>query len=301
MPRPASSPWTTILILRSPDRPLGALERDLAAAGYGLIVKADLQQTLGILERSPWIDALLTDAMPPGGAWTDVVDSVKEAVPELPVVVCSPEPSSELRTLVRRRGAYYAEYEPYHPIAVQLLIRVALARRNRDRHWGRELYGLIPIRGGKSREDENPPRLKCAATLLALFCAFIWWPACGGRQSASGFRLPANGDPDRGRAAFVELECHRCHSVKGADLPAPSAPAETMLALGGRVHEVRTDGYLVTSIIHPSHRKRYPASVRPDLADMPDYTEAVTVRQLVDLVAFLQAHYEVLPPAVTTY
>ena len=85
----------------------------------------------------------LTDTTPPGGAWPDVVDSVREVAPEMAVLVCSPEPSSELRTLVRRRGAYYAEYEPYHPIAVQLFIRVALARRNRERHWGRKLYGHL--------------------------------------------------------------------------------------------------------------------------------------------------------------
>jgi hypothetical protein len=128
------------------------------------------------------------------------------------------------------------------------------------------------------------------------------WPlGCSGRHSPSGFRLPENGDPERGRAAFVELECHQCHPVHGVDLPPASAQPETMLALGGRVHEVRTDGYLVTSIIHPSHRVRYPASARPDLGHMPDYTEKINIRQLVDIVAFLQAHYEFVPPPATMH
>jgi hypothetical protein len=29
---------------------------------------------------------------------------------------------------------------------------------------------------------------------------------------------------------------------------------------------------------------------------MGDFADAMTVRQLIDLVAFLQAHYEVVPP-----
>jgi hypothetical protein len=34
---------------------------------------------------------------------------------------------------------------------------------------------------------------------------------------------------------------------------------------------------------------------------MPDYTDQITVRQLVDIVAFLQSRYEVVPAPTTMY
>jgi hypothetical protein len=125
---------------------------------------------------------------------------------------------------------------------------------------------------------------------------------CAGERSASGFRLPENGDTERGRTAFVELECHQCHPVAGVDLPPPSGDSKISLGLGGRVREVRTDGYLVTSVIHPSHKiRRYPGVGDSDESPMPDYTDQMTVRQLVDIVAFLQSRYEVVPAPTTMY
>jgi hypothetical protein len=138
--------------------------------------------------------------------------------------------------------------------------------------------------------------------LAALFAALAILAGCGGQRSASGFRLPENGDPERGKAAFVELGCHQCHPVAGVDLPPPSGDSKISLGLGGRVHEVRTDGYLVASIIHPSHKiRRYPGVGDSDESPMPDYTNQMTVRQLVDVVAFLQSHYEVVPAPSTMY
>lgn len=110
-----------------------------------------------------------------------------------------------------------------------------------------------------------------------------------GRHSPAGFRLPENGDPARGKAAFVELRCFGCHTVSGEqDLPQPDQAAATV-PLGGAVSEIRTDGYLVTSIIHPSHRAKSAPTVDGE-SPMPDYSR-MTVRQLVDLVAYLQTRY----------
>jgi hypothetical protein len=112
------------------------------------------------------------------------------------------------------------------------------------------------------------------------------------RKSASGFHLP-DGDPVRGHAAFVELRCHSCHTVAGVDLPKPVADPPLPFALGGRSAIVRTDGELATAIIEPSHVIPFtsPADVQSGrLSRMGDFTEAMTVRQLVDIVAFLHAH-----------
>lgn len=131
---------------------------------------------------------------------------------------------------------------------------------------------------------------------------FIVLTSCSGRHSPAGFRLPENGDVERGRTAFVELQCHTCHRVVGEDLPAPTVEPAIPVALGGTVYEIRTDGYLVTSMINPSHKLAgYPKDrVSTDgESRMPDLTSEMSVRQLVDIVAFLQARYKVMPPPHT--
>jgi hypothetical protein len=123
--------------------------------------------------------------------------------------------------------------------------------------------------------------------------------SCSGRHSPAGFRLPENGDIERGRVAFVELQCNTCHRVVGEELTAPTVEPEMPIALGGTVYEIRTDGYLVTSVINPSHKLAgYPKDqVSTDgESKMPDTTRGMTVRQLVDIVAFLQSRYKVVPP-----
>lgn len=117
------------------------------------------------------------------------------------------------------------------------------------------------------------------------------------RKSSSGFHLP-NGDPQRGQQVFVEMRCHTCHRVQGVELPAPVAEPPVPVVLGGVVYGVRTDGELAASIIDPSHRLAPGYRVTEvasggEMSRMGDFSEQMTVRDLVDLVAFLQAHYDV--------
>jgi hypothetical protein len=133
------------------------------------------------------------------------------------------------------------------------------------------------------------------AALLAACVA-----ACAtGPRSSSGFRLP-EGDAARGRAAFVEMRCHACHEVAGTDLPRPVVEPPVPVRLGGVVPGYRTDGDLVTAIINPSHRiaggRDNPLVATGKRSRMGDFGEVMTVRQLVDVVAFLQSRYDVQPP-----
>ena len=125
--------------------------------------------------------------------------------------------------------------------------------------------------------------------------------ACdGGRKSGRGLRLP-DGDIEIGKLAFVELGCPGCHIVAGVDDTAPGR-APTMVKLGGRVRRVETYGELVTSIVNPSHglTRLYPAEkvAIGDESRMKDFNDTMTVAQLIDLVAFLQSKYELLPEPV---
>ena len=115
-------------------------------------------------------------------------------------------------------------------------------------------------------------------------------------SSSAGLRLP-EGDPDAGQVAFVTLQCNSCHTVAGVDMARPVAdpPVGVDLAV---VSRRLTHGEMVTAIIHPDHEisVRF-ASGRLETGGhsrMADYSDLMTVRQLVDIVAFLQARHVVI-------
>jgi hypothetical protein len=99
--------------------------------------------------------------------------------------------------------------------------------------------------------------------------------------------LPA-GDPAAGRAAFLELSCTSCHAVVGeADFPAPvahHAGPELAAATAGK-----TPGPIASSIVAPSHEigPEVRKMMEGKLSPMGDFSDAMTVRQLIDLVAYL--------------
>jgi sulfur-oxidizing protein SoxX len=136
-----------------------------------------------------------------------------------------------------------------------------------------------------------------ASKLLPLAVWLGTLAACNsGRHSPAGFRLPENGSIERGKTAFVALGCSGCHEVSGVDLPQPTARPPVMVALGGERTQEMPDGYLVTSIIYPDYRlAAYPKELITvnGKSRMPDYTDKMTVRQLADVVAFLQSRYTV--------
>ena len=118
-------------------------------------------------------------------------------------------------------------------------------------------------------------------------------------KSAAGFRLP-DGDPVKGQEAFVELKCHACHRVQGLDLPEPTIDPPVPVMLGGEIPHVRTDGDLITSIINPSHKiapgYKEAGVQRGDFSRMADYSDVMTVRELIDIIAFLHSRYQVVRP-----
>jgi mono/diheme cytochrome c family protein len=132
------------------------------------------------------------------------------------------------------------------------------------------------------------PVLWAAAALLLLAA-----PACNtGRRSPAGFRLPPDGDIERGKTAFVELGCTQCHDVAGVNLPTAGARPSAAFLLGGEVTREPGDGRLTAAVIAPGQATR-------DGWTMPHYEERLTVRQLTDIVAFLQSRYTVKRPVTT--
>jgi len=138
---------------------------------------------------------------------------------------------------------------------------------------------------------------------LALALLTMLSTACVNPKSSAGFRLP-EGNVERGKAAFLELKCYTCHTVSGVDIGVRGKEYAHLrsVVLGGETRRVRTYGELVTSIINPSHSLAlgYPKELitQGDQSAMTNFSDTLTVRQLIDLVAFLQSHYHLLPPDV---
>ncbi len=116
--------------------------------------------------------------------------------------------------------------------------------------------------------------------------------ACSSSRQSSGFRLSKDGDAQRGRAAFVSHKCNTCHSVSGSGLPAPTVKPPVPVELGREQERKLSDAYLVASIVDPDgNLGNYPKDkvTFRGHSRMPGYADTLTVRELTDIVAFLQA------------
>jgi mono/diheme cytochrome c family protein len=138
--------------------------------------------------------------------------------------------------------------------------------------------------------------------LILVLAALAGLTACeADRMSEKGFSLP-EGNALNGKEAFVYMHCHECHTVVGEEFPAVPLADPPYVELGGKVSRVKTYGQLVTAIINPSHKlaQGYPVeqvSNDGESSKMPVYNGYMTVQELIDIVSFLQPHYDVFVPA----
>ena len=122
-------------------------------------------------------------------------------------------------------------------------------------------------------------------------------------DSSNDFRFPiVQGDVARGQQAFVALGCNQCHIVNGIELPALAVTRPLTVELGGELVLAKTYGDLVTSIINPDHviSDRYlaqlPRTAQRALTSSPMYVNPeMKVTELIDIVAFLNSRYSLLP------
>jgi hypothetical protein len=124
-----------------------------------------------------------------------------------------------------------------------------------------------------------------------------------GCANSSIFGFPSDqGDIAAGRQAFIDHRCHQCHSITGEQLPTLAGADRPILELGGPTSIVRSYAELTTSIINPNHaiseRYRNQELLKGNLplaSPMPrPNLDTMTVRQLLDLVTFLDSKYELL-------
>jgi mono/diheme cytochrome c family protein len=107
------------------------------------------------------------------------------------------------------------------------------------------------------------------------------------------FTLP-QGDPAKGRAVFVKLQCYACHEVRGQTFPGAKAAA----SIGPELSEMAAHHeaeFFAEAIVNPNALIDEPQWRAPDgTSRMPSFNDLLTVQELVDLVAFLKS---LKPPA----
>ena len=142
-------------------------------------------------------------------------------------------------------------------------------------------------------------RLKIVRVVLSV----AWALSAAGCAVGSIFEFPVEqGNTAAGRQAFIDHRCHQCHTIADEQLPALAGMSWPMLQLGGPTTIMRSYADLTTSIINPDHAisERYREQLLlqaevPLNSPMPTPNlDTMTVRQLIDIVAFLDAKYELL-------
>ncbi len=157
---------------------------------------------------------------------------------------------------------------------------VAYIALKRENERGRYAMFRLP-------KDLRPKAIILVAGLTLL-------SACGEeRTPVRGFVLPP-GNAEQGEVTFVELGCSQCHTVADSAIEQPPGALHSV-PLGGKVMRVRHYGDLLTSIVSPDHRVLPMHRGKTDGAEeetpMPQYTDTMTVTQLIDLVEFLHGRY----------
>ena len=112
----------------------------------------------------------------------------------------------------------------------------------------------------------------------------------GGVPRGWKFTLPAGGDVARGKQLFADLECYKCHRIDGAAFPPTGTDGKTGPPLTGAGANHPAE-YFAESILSPNTIiVDGPGFIGPDgRSIMPGFADALSVTQLVDLVAFIKS------------
>jgi mono/diheme cytochrome c family protein len=102
------------------------------------------------------------------------------------------------------------------------------------------------------------------------------------------------GDPANGKQLFVELECYKCHEVKGESFPQGAAAEKGIgpeLSQMAGMHPPEFFAESITNpdaVIDPEDKEK--GFLGPDgKSRMPSYSDVLTVKQVADLAAYLNS------------
>jgi Cu/Ag efflux protein CusF len=96
------------------------------------------------------------------------------------------------------------------------------------------------------------------------------------------FTMP-KGDPVKGKAVFEKFECYYCHQVRGEQFPDPMENAPELSQMGP-LHPVE---FFAESIMNPNAVVPKAYREADGKSPMTDFTEKMTVRELIDVSAYV--------------
>jgi hypothetical protein len=133
-------------------------------------------------------------------------------------------------------------------------------------------------------------RIVFAVFFILLAGPLVYGDRDQGMLPAEGLFLPEGNPPD-GKKAFERLKCNACHWVQNElDFSAPVA-AKVGPILGTEQANY-APGWIANSIISPSHTLAVNWNGEADgseLSRMGDFRETMTVRELFDIVAYIES------------
>ena len=100
----------------------------LDLVGGSVLATTRCDEAMKFLSWEPGIQLVLAGMDLEDGTWETLIDQVKEAHLETPVVVCSPFPTTAAVSQVFERGAYDILMAPYTEDDVRQTVRAAISR-----------------------------------------------------------------------------------------------------------------------------------------------------------------------------
>jgi mono/diheme cytochrome c family protein len=122
-------------------------------------------------------------------------------------------------------------------------------------------------------------------------------PAAGGHDGAHGtpkdwkFTL-GKGDAAEGRKLFVEIECYKCHEIKGESFPSVAADEKGIGSELSQMAGMHPIEFFAESIANPDAVIDADATEQGHVgadgkSKMPNFADVLTVKQLADLATYL--------------
>ncbi len=107
------------------------------------------------------------------------------------------------------------------------------------------------------------------------------------------FTLPP-GDPVEGKKLFVELECYKCHEIKGESLPVVGEGDKGIGPELSQMAGLHPLEFFAESIVNPNavidpQDKELGFLGADGKSRMPTYSDVLTVKQLADLATYLNS------------
>ena len=96
------------------------------------------------------------------------------------------------------------------------------------------------------------------------------------------FTMP-KGDPTKGKFVFEKFECYYCHEVRGEQFPSPAEDAPELSQMGP-LHPIE---FFAESVMNPNAVVPKAFRQSDGKSPMTDFTEKMTVRELIDVSAYI--------------